>query len=144
MRLWSLHPKYLDARGLTSLWREGILAMTILSGGTKKLKHSSQLDRFKKHPKPIAAINTYLLTILEDAVLRGYRFDSSKIQKEQYTRHKIPVSKGQIMYEFNHLLKKLKRRAPKQAKELKQLTSLSTHPLFYIVEGGIADWERPI
>jgi len=25
MRLWTLHPKYLDARGLVALWREGLL-----------------------------------------------------------------------------------------------------------------------
>lgn len=30
MRLWSLHPKYLDARGLVALWREGLLARKVL------------------------------------------------------------------------------------------------------------------
>ncbi|MBR9681722.1 MAG: hypothetical protein GOV00_02900, partial [Candidatus Altiarchaeota archaeon] len=72
-----------------------------------------------------------------------YSFDSSKIQKQEFTRHKLPVSKGQVLYEFNHLLKKLKKRAPSKAKELKRLTNLSIHPLFYITEGGIATWERP-
>ena len=35
MRLWSLHPKYLDARGLVALWREGLLAQAVLKGQTK-------------------------------------------------------------------------------------------------------------
>ena len=26
MRLWTLHPKYLDAKGLVALWREALLA----------------------------------------------------------------------------------------------------------------------
>ncbi|HEU5178767.1 MAG TPA: pyrimidine dimer DNA glycosylase/endonuclease V, partial [Burkholderiales bacterium] len=32
MRLWSLHPKYLDARGLVALWREALLAQAVLRG----------------------------------------------------------------------------------------------------------------
>jgi hypothetical protein len=30
MRLWSLHPKYLDKLGLLGLWREGLLAQKVL------------------------------------------------------------------------------------------------------------------
>jgi hypothetical protein len=30
-RIWSLHPKYLDARGLVALWREGLLAQAVLT-----------------------------------------------------------------------------------------------------------------
>ena len=29
MRLWSLHPRYLDRQGLTALWREGLLARAV-------------------------------------------------------------------------------------------------------------------
>ena len=35
MRLWSLHPRYLDAKGLVALWREGLLAQAVLKGQTK-------------------------------------------------------------------------------------------------------------
>jgi len=31
MRLWSLHPRYLDAKGLVALWREGLLAQKVLA-----------------------------------------------------------------------------------------------------------------
>ena len=30
MRLWTLHPKYLDAQGLVALWREALLARAVL------------------------------------------------------------------------------------------------------------------
>jgi hypothetical protein len=32
MRLWTLHPKYLDARGLVALWREALLVQKVLRG----------------------------------------------------------------------------------------------------------------
>ena len=32
MRLWSLHPRYLDARGLVACWRETLLAQKVLAG----------------------------------------------------------------------------------------------------------------
>ncbi|HDR53513.1 MAG TPA: hypothetical protein ENN60_02475 [archaeon] len=142
MRLWSLHPRYLDARGLSALWREGLLALAVLSDRTRGYRHHPQLDRFKAHPDPVAAINTYLLAVLEEAVIRGYRFDSLKLLSGKYTRHKIPVSKGQVLYELEHLRGKLKTRAPKRAGEMARLTEVSLNPLFYLTEGGVAEWER--
>ncbi|MEN6399799.1 MAG: pyrimidine dimer DNA glycosylase/endonuclease V, partial [Rectinema sp.] len=29
MRLWTLHPQYLDQKGLTAAWREGLLAKKV-------------------------------------------------------------------------------------------------------------------
>jgi hypothetical protein len=46
MRLWSLHPRYLDAKGLVALWREGLLAQKVLAGLTKGYRHHPQLTRF--------------------------------------------------------------------------------------------------
>jgi len=30
MRLWTIHPKYLDRQGLLALWREALLAQKVL------------------------------------------------------------------------------------------------------------------
>ena len=60
MRLWTLHPKYLDAQGLVALWREGLLARAVLRGMTKGYRHHPQLQRFRAHASPRAAINLYL------------------------------------------------------------------------------------
>ncbi|WP_343214776.1 pyrimidine dimer DNA glycosylase/endonuclease V, partial [Dokdonella sp.] len=35
MRLWSLHPRYLDPQGLVALWREALLAKAVLRGETR-------------------------------------------------------------------------------------------------------------
>tara|TARA_R110002073_G_scaffold65940_12_gene164397 strand:+ start:408 stop:608 length:201 start_codon:yes stop_codon:yes gene_type:complete len=60
MRLWSLHPKYLDAKGLVALWREGLLAQNVLLGNTKGYKNHPQLMRFKNTSNQSAAIASYL------------------------------------------------------------------------------------
>jgi hypothetical protein len=36
MRLWSIHPKYLDRQGLLGVWREGLLAQKVLLQGEYK------------------------------------------------------------------------------------------------------------
>src|SRR5262249_31313629 len=44
MRLWSLHPSLLDARGLVALWRETLLAQKKLEGKTNGYIHNPQLQ----------------------------------------------------------------------------------------------------
>ncbi|HEY9159635.1 MAG TPA: pyrimidine dimer DNA glycosylase/endonuclease V [Desulfomonilia bacterium] len=141
MRLWSMHPKYLDAAGLTALWREGLLAGKALSCGTTGYRNHPQLERFKKEPVPGKAIDAYLAEVLKEARLRGYKFNASKIREISY-EGKIPVTKGQIEYEWRHLLSKLERRSPSLFKKYLMLHSPEPHPLFVIVPGGVEPWEK--
>lgn len=39
MRIWSVHPQYLDAKGIVALWRETLLAKNVLEGNTKGYKN---------------------------------------------------------------------------------------------------------
>ena len=48
MRIWSLHPRYLDAKGLVAVWRETLLAKHVLEGKTKGYKNHPQLNRFRE------------------------------------------------------------------------------------------------
>jgi hypothetical protein len=141
MRLWSIHPKYLDASGLVALWREGLLARKVLAGWTKGYKNHPQLERFKKAPVPGEAINAYLKEVLKEACLRGYKFSASKIEEISY-EVKIPVTAGQIEYEWSHLLLKLERRSCSLFKKYSQLPAPEPHPIFVIVPGGVELWER--
>lgn len=141
MRLWSLHPSYLDARGLTALWREGLLAQKVLRGLTRGYRHHPQLARFRARPKPVAAIASYLEAVLEEAVRRGYRFDARKIGAGRM-RGTMPVTRGQLAFERGHLLRKLKVRSPRDYAARRKL-ALRPHPLFHAVPGGVAAWERP-
>ena len=80
MRLWTLHPKYLDAKGLVALWREALLAQEVLRGETRGYKHHPQLLRFAKMNNPPAALAAYLKAVHDEAVRRGYKFNTSKIR----------------------------------------------------------------
>jgi hypothetical protein len=140
MRIWSLHPQYLDAKGLVALWRETLLAKHVLEGKTKGYKSHPQLDRFKRSPQPLDAINQYLAAVYEEASTRGYCFDRDKIGWG-YTPQLIRVTSGQMQYETKHLLAKLKERDPGKFKEVNKLDGLSAHPMFRIVKGEIEKWE---
>src|SRR6185503_10286768 len=98
MRIWSLHPQYLDAKGLVALWRETLLAKHVLENKTKGYKNHPQLIRFKRLKNPVDAINQYLFFVLDEAQLRDYNFDASKVATT-FKRSKLTVTKGQMNYE---------------------------------------------
>jgi len=140
MRLWSIHPKYLDARGLVALWRETLLAKHVLEGKTKGYKNHPQLNRFKRSQKPLDSINSYLAVIHREAVNREYNFDKQKVDWD-FLPVSLSVTKGQLQYESVHFLSKVKIRDPKKYKELKNLFSFDPHPLFNLIDGDTEDWE---
>ncbi len=142
MRLWTLHPKHLDRQGLLGLWREALLAQRVLAGATRGFRHHPQLDRFRAQPDPEAAIAAYLRGVYAESVRRGYRFDTSKISNRP-APPSIEATEGQLAYERNLLLRKLRARAPERAAELERTAHPDPHPLFRIVPGPLAPWERP-
>jgi hypothetical protein len=140
MRVWTLHPKYLDSKGLVALWREALLAQKVLRGRTRGYRHHPQLARFRARRDPVAAMAGYLRAVAAEARLRGYAFDESKIAPGR-TRTKLPATRGQLLYERRHLLKKLRRRDPGRGHELRRTREPEAHPLFRIVPGDIEPWE---
>jgi hypothetical protein len=140
MRIWSLHPKYLDRKGLLALWRETLLAKKALEGKTKGYKNHPQLEWFKKARNPSDCINQYLATVHQESVKRGYNFDRSKI-KWDFKPFKLNVKSGQLNYERNHSLNKLKIRDISRYKELLEKEKVEPHPLFKVVEGNIEEWK---
>lgn len=142
MRLWSLHPKYLDCQGLLALWRESLLAKKVLKGKTKGYKKHPQLQRFKDSKNPIASINTYLFYIYKESQRRCYNFNKDKIGNKK-TKDKIEVTKGQLEYEFLLLKTKLKERDKEKYKEIQRIKNPKPNSLFVPVEGPIEDWEKP-
>jgi len=142
MRLWSLNPKYLDARGLVALWREGLLAQKVLAGKTKGYRNHPQLDRFKTSPSPQKAMGRYLLAVWEESINRGYSFDRRKIKDLESPVIRIAVNRGQLRYEWEHLQNKLRHRDPARFRTLKKTRKIIPHPLFRAVAGGVAKWEK--
>src|SRR6476646_4768047 len=109
MRIWSIHPKYLDSKGLVALWRETLLAKNVLEGKTKGYKNHPQLNRFKRSENPLASINVYLQGIYNESVVRSFQFDKSKFAPKSIAVQ-IVVTDGQMQHEVEHLKKKLKAR----------------------------------
>lgn len=144
MRLWSVSPSYLDPQGLVALWREGLLARKVLQGHTKGYKNHPQLIRFKQSSSPMDAINAYLAEVCAEATRRGYSFDSAKITPPAPHRkiEQIPVTQGQLLYEWHHLLRKLSTRAPERYSSLLEIEKPIPHPLFTPVPGNISPWEK--
>lgn len=141
MRLWSLHPKYLDRQGLVALWREALLARAVLRGETRGYTRHPQVERFRAHPHPRLAINAYLAAIHSEACERGYAFDLAKIGPVRAVQ-RIPVTSGQLMYEWLHLQRKLAVRNPTLVTHLSGVSIPSCHPLFVPGPGPVASWER--
>lgn len=143
MRLWSLHPRYLDGKGLVALWREALLAQKVLAGETTGYRNHPQLVRFRDQPSPVAAISAYLEIVWTQGDERGYRFDRNKIGKSDGTITPIPVSEGQLRYELLHLLARMESRKARELEHLRAIYLPDPHPSFSVVRGPIADWERP-
>jgi len=133
MRLWSIHPKYLDPIGLVALWREGLLAKKVLEGKTRGYRNHPELDRFKSVSDPLLAINSYLYYVYLEAAKRGYHFNLEKINSGRVVARAIPIPSEQVAFEFSHLCKKLMKRnrryyvlACKNSE-----TGVELNPLFY-------------
>jgi hypothetical protein len=141
MRLWTLHPRYLDPKGLVACWREGLLAQKVLSGATRGYRNHPQLLRFRASPDPMSAIAAFLQEIAAEATRRGYRFDVQKITSSA-SPHKIRETRGQLDYEWAHLKRKLEVRDPGIARQLCGIDKPQAHPLFRIIAGEVREWEK--
>ena len=140
LRLWTLHPRYLDPKGLVALWREALLAQAVLAGRTRGYRHHPQLARFQACAAPGLAIAAYLGEVHAEAVRRGYRFDETRIGPGGPCAP-LPVTLGQLEYEWEHLAAKLRARDPEWLCRFEAVAGPEPHPLFQALPGGIADWE---
>ena len=140
MRLWSIHPGQLDRVGLVAGWREALLAQQVLSGNTRGYRHHPQLARFSASADPLASIAAFLQELAVEADRRGYRFDRTRIRYDPAGPASIPVTAGQLQYEWVLLLAKLDGRDPVLAHRLREQAP-SAHPLFLVVPGPVEPWE---
>ena len=141
MRLWTIHPKYLDRQGLLALWREALLAQAVLLDKTKGYRNHPQLERFRNQPDSIAAIATYLKEVHLEGKQRGFRFDGRKIHRRK-NKIQITETDGQLLYEWQHLKAKLKNRSPLFFATYEEEKQPLPHPIFRIVPGDSRSWER--
>ncbi|MFS0893589.1 pyrimidine dimer DNA glycosylase/endonuclease V [Microbacterium sp. 179-I 3D3 NHS] len=145
MRIWSLHPEYLDRQGLIACWRETLLAQAVLAGRTRGYLGHPQLERFRAVPEPLSSVAAYLSSLADEADTRGYRFDRSRIERPVTEDPVlIPVTTGQLMREWEHLRAKLTSRSPEVAARWKAVDVPRPHPIFTEVPGAVASWEHAL
>jgi len=144
MRILSIHPRYLDWKGLGALWRETLLAQVVLLGKTKGWRNHPQLDRFKYHPTPVKAVGFFLLKVHEEATRRNYNYNVSKILEPTEKIEFVSITNGQLRYELDILMERLQKRTPKKHQENLQIEEdiPRPHPLFRVVEGPPEPWEK--
>lgn len=160
MRMWSLDPRLLDRQGLVAAWRESLLAQAVLAGNTKGYTNHPQLERFKVTSDPLGYVGAYLHGIADDADRRSYNFNRSRLllahsdaMSLMATNPKIRVTSGQIDFEFEHLLRKLAVRNPEEVAYVEAqhsaflgdplgIGAAVVHPLFEVVIGEVASWEK--
>jgi len=144
MRLWSLHPQHLDPAGLVALWREALLAQAVLAGRTRGYTRHTQLERFRDSRDPCGSIAQYLTCVADEADRRGYSFDRSRIAPPESAapNKQLEVSDGQLAYEWQHLKRKLWARNRALYRAAKSIDAPRPHPLFRVVPGGVAEWEK--
>lgn len=141
MRIWSVHPRFLDRQALVACWREALLAQSVIEKTHGGYAHHPQLERFRSTPAPLGAIGAYLEHLADEADARGYRFDRSRIR--QSVPSPLSVTTGQLDYEWQHLMTKLSERSPDAWRQWHDRVPIP-HPSFTLVEGPIASWERPV
>ena len=138
--MWSIHPQYLDAKGLVALWREALLAQKVLKGETRGYTNHPQLDRFRSMRDPLGAIGRYLYYVHKESLKRKYNFNRTKIDNIK-SRTRMEVHSGQVAFERRHLLTKLQSRDYIQFSKVRLIKKLEVHPMFRVVQGEIAAWE---
>ena len=141
MRLWSIHPDLLDRAALVSGWREGLLAQKVLRGLTRGYRNHPQLERFRALPDPVAGVATWLHGLADAADARGYRFDRSRVVMPVGPQ-RLTLTDGQLDLEWRHLLAKVTAREPAWLERLDCPNTPRPHPIFDLVPGPVAEWER--
>ncbi len=154
MRLWSIHPKLIDQKGFSALWRESILAQNAILNKTSYSNHP-QLIRFKNSSDVNNCMRLYMLSIFSESIDRGYDFDYSKIIigdrdiLEKDILPSIPVTINQVLYEKKLFLEKVKyrKRPMRENKRIElenKMNVIQLNPLFTLVPGPIEKWEKII
>jgi hypothetical protein len=101
-----------------------------------------RLERFRAAADPVACLGSYLEVVAAEATSRGYSFDATRIVASGDSVQRIAETKGQLLYEWEHLGRKLRPRSPEWYRDRIAGVRPTAHPLFRIVAGGVRDWER--
>ena len=143
MRLWSLHPRYLDPKGLVALWREALArpgrAPGAIPGDIATIPSCSDSAR---SPLRVAASPSTFGPCTRNRSSEATASTGARLCTGG-TVARVDVTRGQLDFEWRHLLAKLEKRNPPVLEALQNTGDPAPHPLFRVVPGAIEEWERP-
>ena len=125
------------------MWREGLLARAVLSDATLGYRNHPQLIRFRAQPDPLRALDAYLTGVLDESLVRDYRFSAHKIRRVEEVGF-MEETRGQMAFERAHLLAKLRVRDQGRWQALLDMDQPEPNPVFRLKDGPVRDWERGI
>ena len=133
MRVWTIHPRYLDRKELRLSWSSGLKALKVLSQPKIYNRFQSGLSVFRTQSEPLFALTSYLLEIAKEGKRRGMDMDVSNLPKlPKDFRLKIPVSVQRVRSDRQLLIKHLARIGKKHVEKFESMRASLTHPLFFL------------
>jgi hypothetical protein len=132
MKLWHIHPSYLDKELIDQLWEDGLKMQDAIINYTYDNGHKEVLD----HENPTAFIGMYLTGVVRAAhANHDYDHDFSKIMDIQPTLP-LPVSKALLYEEWCELQEELQERNPgkMQLNDAEDVNAIKAHSMFYVME----------
>jgi len=80
MKIYLMHPSYLDSKRLVETWRSSVLIKNVLIGkGGKNLFYNKYVCLFSRSHYPINFIIRYMIDVKAEADKRDFKFDSGLI-----------------------------------------------------------------
>lgn len=135
MRIWTLHPKYLDRPGLLAAWREAWLAWSVLDRPTAGYGKHPELARWRQAITPRASLAAHMRATREEMLCRGWRPKDFPDVGQPMTY--LPVSEETVYTERMILLTKLFRRNDIERYTLLADSALpDLNPVFQVAEPG--------
>jgi hypothetical protein len=161
MRLWSLHPSLLDSFGLAQLWLDCLKAQKLLEEIPFRTD-IPELLRFSRYTASLDVLAWYIEGVWNEAKRRNLNFcfnrnyihlpvNINNINEKKGVEIKppksiqIPVTDGQLWFEYRKLLSQLEHRDPVMYNILLSFDDMNglppVHPLFKDIQGNIETWD---
>ena len=161
MRIWSIHPCFLDQKRLVAQWREGLGIIKVLEvlnqdphakvGYKNHPQVLKIIELYRKSESPysdsVKFVKHYLFEIASEAIYkRNYNFNLSLLGHTHYftqAKNKFLISEEQLEYE-TFLMSYKNEEWVKQAQK-HRATNFDVNPLIAVdySKTGLAWWEKP-
>ena len=165
VRVWTIHPKYLDPKGIQAVWRDTLLLQELMVNPSKTgyithpqykrrirkfyrkynnliIFHFLIFDRWFHFTTPIDDVGYYLRHVYFESQKRNHNFVRGKILRDIDNVTKHTVTFDQLQYELEHLKRKCITRDPQHYERIESLKLPYPHPLFSPILGEVEAWEQ--